>query len=72
MRRRAKRPAPVESPYTLEVRQQLADSQRASLRQAQAEDFAQQDQLARVVDIDPLAQLHRERDDDQPAWRPAS
>jgi hypothetical protein len=27
---------------------------------------------AEGVPVDPLAQLHRERDDDQPAWRESS
>jgi hypothetical protein len=47
------------------------------IRQQAAEEVAEREQLDRVVDIepdrdgppDPLAVLHSEPDEDQPAWR---
>jgi len=47
-RRRVKRQVPPESAYSIEVRQEISDSQRADLRQAQAEDCARE--LGRVVE----------------------
>jgi hypothetical protein len=49
-RRRVKRQVPPESAYSIEVRQEISDSQRADLRQAQAEDCAREAELGRVVE----------------------
>lgn len=49
-RRTMKRKVPPESAYAIEVRQEISDSERADLRQAQAEDCAREAELGRVVE----------------------
>ena len=51
---RQRRGAPVESPYVLEVREELSGEQLAALRQSAAEEAVAQDQLKHVVDLDQL------------------
>jgi hypothetical protein len=47
---KVKRQMPPESVYAQEVRQGISDSQLADLQQAQAEDFARDAELRRVVE----------------------
>ena len=41
--------------YAVEVRQEISDSQRADLLQAQAEDAAHEDELRRVIEPSEVA-----------------